>query len=226
MSPSSGSDSAESVRSVSAGNFSTWLEVTLRTGDSLVDSDVPCGDCTACCTSSYFIHIQPHETSALARISPDYLVDAPGLPPGHVVMGYNELGHCPMFVDGGCSIYDDRPQTCREYDCRIFAATGVELTDKPRVLAQTRRWEFETPTNLDEVQRDAVRTCKEFLLTHSHNLPPGSVPKDSTNLAMLAISLHVLFMSGDVGAEHCVVPDIDVVVDALSESMTQTRLAR
>jgi len=143
-----------------------------------------------------------------------------------MVMGYNDLGHCPMFVDGGCSIYNDRPQTCREYDCRIFAATGLEIVDKPKVADQTRRWEFETPTNLEVVRQEAVHTCSEFLRAHAHNLPAGSVPKDETHLAVLAIRLHGLFMNIEVGAERCVVPDIDVVADALIESMNQSRLMR
>ena len=207
-----------------AGNFSTWLEVTLRTGDSPETADVPCGDCTACCTSSYFIHIRPEEKAALARIPIEYLVEAPGLPSGHVVMGYDEHGHCPMLVDGGCSIYDDRPQTCRDYDCRIYAATGLELTDKMRVAEQTRRWVFDTPTELARVQQEAVRTCADYLRMHAHKLPPGSVPTNPTHLAILAISLHELFVDGEPGVERITVPDIDIVSDALTKSMSETRL--
>ncbi|HJV08323.1 MAG TPA: YkgJ family cysteine cluster protein, partial [Acidimicrobiales bacterium] len=91
-----------------AGRFSTWL-AQLAGGDV----DVPCGACTACCTSSQFVHIGPDESETLARIPPALLFPAPGLPKGHVVMGYDERGHCPMFVDGGCSIYEARPRTCR-----------------------------------------------------------------------------------------------------------------
>jgi Fe-S-cluster containining protein len=208
-----------------AGDFSTWIEVTLRSGDSPEAAEVPCGDCTACCTSSYFIHIRPDETEALARIPIEYLVEAPGLPSGHVVMGYDERGHCPMLVDGGCSIYDDRPQTCRDYDCRIFAATGLEPTDKMMVVEQTRRWVFDTPTELARVQQEAVRTCADYLQAHAHHLPPGAVPKNPTHLAILAVTLHELFVDGEPGAERVIVPDIDVVSDALTESMRQIRMA-
>ena len=224
MSPSSDSESPESVP---AGDFSTWLEVTLHSGDGQATADVPCGDCTACCTSSYFIHIQSHETVALARIPEEYLVDAPGLPTGHVVMGYDEHGHCPMFVDDGCSIYDDRPQTCRDYDCRIFAATGIELLegDKASVAEQIRRWEFDTSTELGRVQKEAVRTCADFLRGHAQHLPPGSVPTKPTHLAMLAISLHGFFIAGEPGVERCIVPSIDIVADVLTDLMTRARLA-
>ena len=210
---------------VPAGNFSEWLEVTLRSDRSPEIADVPCGDCTACCTSSYLIHIRPDEAAALARIPDGYLFDAPGLPSGHVVMGYDEHGHCPMLVDAQCSIYDDRPQTCRDYDCRIYAATGTEVPDKVMVVEQTRRWEFETPTELARVQQEAVRTCTEYLRAHARRLPAGSVPTNPTHFAMLAISLHEVFVSGEPGAERAIVPDIDVVADALTESMRQARLA-
>jgi hypothetical protein len=213
------------VAVIPAGDFSTWLEVTLRGDDSPETAEVPCGDCTACCTSSYFIHVRPDETAALARIPVKYLVEAPGLPSGHVVIGYDEHGHCPMLVDGSCSIYDDRPQTCRDYDCRIFTATGLELTDKPMVATQTRRWEFDTPTKLARVQQEAVHTCADYLRGHTHNLPPGAVPKNPTHLAILAISLHELFVDGEPGAERVIVPNIDLVSDALTELMSQIRLS-
>ena len=87
-------------------------------------SEVPCDGCTACCTSSQFVHIGPDETDTLARIPRRLLFPAPRLPAGHVLMGYDENGHCPMLVDGACSIYEHRPRTCRTYDCRVFPAAG------------------------------------------------------------------------------------------------------
>src|SRR5262249_23063586 len=114
-----------------AGDFSTWLAATRRALGSDADVDVPCGTCTAGCTASYFIHVRPDETRTLARIPKALLFPAPGLPKGHKVMGYGENGHCPMLVDNACSIYADRPQTCRTYDCRVFPASGIEPDDKP-----------------------------------------------------------------------------------------------
>jgi Fe-S-cluster containining protein len=46
-----------------------------------------------------------------------------------------------MFVDGACSIYAHRPRTCRTYDCRVFAATGV-VPDKPAIAARVAQWQF------------------------------------------------------------------------------------
>ena len=34
-------------------------------------------------------------------------------------------GACVHLGDGGCSIYEHRPATCRRYDCRIFSLFGT-----------------------------------------------------------------------------------------------------
>src|SRR6187399_1589388 len=111
---------------VDAGGFASWIDSLRLALRGEADADVPCGSCTACCTSAQFVHIGPDETDALAHIAPELLVAAPGRPRGHVVLGYDERGHCPMLVDGACSIYEHRPRTCRTYDCRVFPAAGLE----------------------------------------------------------------------------------------------------
>ena len=119
--------------------FSEWFEEF----DASSDMQVPCGACTACCTSSQFVHIAPDENDALAHIPAELRFRAPGLPKGHFVMGYDERGHCPMLIDGDCSIYEHRPRTCRAYDCRVFAVTGVEPEGQPAIAARVREWRFE-----------------------------------------------------------------------------------
>jgi Fe-S-cluster containining protein len=123
------------------------------------DADVPCGACTACCRSSQFVHVAPDDADALAAIPRDLLFPAPGFPAGHLVLGYDERGHCPMLVDDRCSIYDHRPRACRMYDCRVFAAAGVEPDDdhKADVAERVRRWRFDHPTDEDRSEHDAVR---------------------------------------------------------------------
>ena len=116
---------------LSAGDFSTWvieMQGALRGGQS----DVPCGGCTACCTSSQFIHIGPDETETLSHIPTELMFPAPRAPAGHVLLGYDENGHCPMLIDDQCSIYEHRPRTCRTYDCRVFPAAGLESTTTTR----------------------------------------------------------------------------------------------
>lgn len=57
-----------------------------------------------------------------------------------------------MLGDAGCRIYDDRPRTCRTYDCRVFAAAGV-VPEQPLIAERVRRWRFEI---LDEDDRWAA----------------------------------------------------------------------
>jgi Fe-S-cluster containining protein len=136
--------------------FSEWLDDLCAALDGNREMDVPCGTCTACCTSSQFVHIEPDESETLARIPPALRFPAPGLPKGHVVMGYDERGHCPMLVDGACSIYEHRPRTCRTYDCRVFAATGVEPEGQPSIAARVREWRFDVD---DGARWDAVHAA-------------------------------------------------------------------
>ena len=147
-----------------AGDFGTWLADTRAARRGERDAAVPCHGCVACCTSSQFVHIGPEEHDTLAHVPAELLVPAPGLPPGHVVLGYDERGHCPMLVDGQCSIYDHRPKTCRTYDCRVFAATGIE-PDKPLIAERVRRWRFAFPTAKDRADFEAVRGDPTSLTT-------------------------------------------------------------
>jgi Fe-S-cluster containining protein len=172
-----------------AGDFSSWLheaQGAIR-GDN--DARVPCDGCTACCTASQFVHIGPEETDTLAHIPAELLFPAPRLPRGHVVLGYDERGHCPMLVDGACSIYEHRPRTCRSYDCRIFAAAGVEPTDADKALIaeRARRWRFSYPTAADRALHDAVRAAAQFVRERPDALAPDRRPANETQLAVLAV---------------------------------------
>lgn len=146
------------MTTVPAGEFRAWLDGMQAALRGEADSDVPCGTCTACCTSSQFVHIEPDETQTLALIPDELLFPAPGLPSGHVLMGYDQDGCCPMFVDGGCSIYAQRPRTCRVYDCRLFAALGRVNEDTPAIAARIRSWEF---TYADEDSRAAAEQVRD-----------------------------------------------------------------
>jgi len=172
---------------LAAGDFGTWLEGMqgALAGDRA--ADVPCAGCTACCRSSQFVHIGPDETDALAHIPPALLFPAPRMPKGHVVMGYDERGHCPMLVDDRCSIYEHRPRTCRTYDCRVFAAAGV-AADKPPVRERAVRWRFTVASPTDRTAVEAVRAAAAYLERHA--------PDNPTQRAVLAVELHDLFLAG------------------------------
>jgi Fe-S-cluster containining protein len=142
-----------------AGQFSTWLADMRAALRGQRDSDVPCDGCTACCRSSQFVHIGPDEVDTLAHIPAALLFPAPGLAEGNVVLGHDENGHCPMLIDDKCSIYEHRPWTCRTYDCRIFAATGVGVDeDKPAIAHRVALWRFDFLDALDRELYEAVQT--------------------------------------------------------------------
>ena len=177
------------------GRFAAWLYATLRADRDGTDMDVPCGECRGCCTSAYFIHIAPDETEALAAIPKRLLFAAPGLPKGHKLLGYDDKGHCPMLKDNACSIYAQRPRACRQYDCRVLTATGIsEAADKPAIVRQAKRWRFGAESEADKRLLAAVRAAAKFLRKHGERFPPGFVPANAPQQAMLAIRVHKVFL--------------------------------
>jgi Fe-S-cluster containining protein len=179
-----------------AGSFSAWLRALRSARQEQRDVDVPCGECTACCRSSLFIHIAPEERETLARIDPALLFPAPGAPPGHVLMGYDRHGRCPQLSTSGCTIYEHRPRTCRDFDCRTVAATAIALDQAQHAIAeQARRWRFDPPAPEDEEQQAAVRAAGAFLVERGPDLLPEALPAHPLQLAMLALRVHEVFLA-------------------------------
>lgn len=170
-----------------AGSFASWSAGMLRALRGEQDADVPCGGCSACCRSSQFVHIGPEETDALAHIPAELRFPAPGMP-GHVLLGYDERGHCPMLVDGRCSIYEHRPRTCRTYDCRIFPATGVTPeADTPDIAHQARRWRFDLTTEADRAEYQAVQAAARDVDVRRRRASAIERPVNATQHAVLVI---------------------------------------
>jgi hypothetical protein len=191
-------------RELEAGAFGPWLDEMRRALRLGADVDVPCGECSACCSSAHFVHIGPDERRALGRIPHDLLFPAPGLPPGHMVLPYDERGRCPMLdARGRCAIYEHRPITCRTYDCRVFAAAGIDA-DRDAISRRARRWRFACPTQRDEQQLRAVRAAASWIPAHAAAFPGGAVPDDPAALAVLAVRVADVFLPGglaDAGAQ-------------------------
>jgi Fe-S-cluster containining protein len=181
---------------IPAGEFSKWLRDTEAAFRSGKDSpNVPCGTCTACCRSSMFIHIEPLETKTTRRIPASVLFAAPGRPEGHLLMGYDENGRCPMLAVDKCSIYKDRPQACRSYDCRVFAATGipVDVQAQPDIAARIDAWDFEYATEASRDRHTLLKRAAAFLRARTDLFPSGTLPSEPGALAALAIRVHRLF---------------------------------
>jgi Fe-S-cluster containining protein len=202
-----------------AGNFSSWLGQMRAALAGRGTTDVPCDGCTACCTSSQFVHIDPDEADTLDHIPSELLFPAPGYPDGHVLLGYDEQGHCPMLGDAGCSIYAHRPRACRVYDCRVFAATGVEIDEptKAAVAQRSRRWRFSLPSTDDEALHQATRAAAAYLEAHCSELPGGGHMLSATHRAVLAIEVADVFIESDpaTGARIIVEPAPGQVAAAL-----------
>ncbi|MBN2009853.1 YkgJ family cysteine cluster protein [candidate division KSB1 bacterium] len=201
-------------------NSSIWLHKTRRAQHSGEGADVPCGSCTACCTSSYFIHIQPDGQETLASIPKKLLFRAPGLPQGNVLMGYDKNGHCPMFKDNKCSIYKTRPQTCRDYDCRVFPATGLSVgADKPLIDQQALRWKFDLSTPLAQKELAAVHATAQFIREHADCFPNEFIPTNATQQAVLAIKVYTVFLDLPDASDN---NDTDKLNRTLADAMLET----
>jgi Fe-S-cluster containining protein len=207
-----------------AGDLTTWLRALPAAIAGQLDAEVPCGTCTGCCTSSQFVAIDADEVDALAHIPAELRFPAPGGPPGRVLLGYDERGHCPLLVDGACRIYEHRPRTCRTYDCRVFPAAGLDLDEatKAAIAERARRWRFtyDDDPGGGPVRHAAVRAAAAFVRAHLGTWPPGALPSTTTHQAVLATQLHHLFLAVDpaTGALALVDPDPEQVrtaIDAL-----------
>lgn len=207
-----------------AGDFSAWLR---HARNALLDdsgTEVTCGECIGCCSSSYFIHIKPHEKGVLGRIRKEILFPAPGQPRGHVLMGYDKNGLCPLLANGKCSIYEHRPQTCRNYDCRVFTAAGIAAGGDEKAVINHRvsNWKFSYPTELDRVEHLAVQATAAFIQEHVNCFPGGRAPSNPSQLAILAIKAYPVFLkkdtqSGDPGDASSISDIAKAIVEACKE---------
>jgi Fe-S-cluster containining protein len=193
------------VTPLPAGNFSEWLRAMRGALAGGAGMQVMCADCVGCCTSSYYIKLRASETEALRRIPADLLSDAPGDVAGTRLMGFDARGHCPMFRGGGCTIYPQRPDTCRTYDCRVFSAAGTDAGEgRPVINERVARWRFDYPQESDRAEHRAVRAAAQFLRQHPVRFPGGHVASRPADIAVLAVKAYQVFMHGTPRHEDAV----------------------
>ena len=180
---------------VPAGRFSDWLRQMRAALAGNSGMDVACGDCRGCCTSSYFVKVRAHERAALERIGEENLRPLPNARNGAMLMGFHENGHCFMFANGGCSIYANRPQTCRTYDCRVFTAAAMNAgPDKSEINERIANWRFEYPSARDEAEHRAVKAAANFIRQHVVRFPGGRIPSRPSEVAVLAVKTYEIFL--------------------------------
>lgn len=179
-----------------AGEFSDWINSFLGTMKGESSGDVPCGDCVGCCTSSKFVLVRPTDFEAISIIPEELLFPAPGLPKGYQLMGYDEQGHCPMFKSGKCSIYELRPETCKQYDCRVLAATGANIEGESKEIVETiTSWQFEFSDNESRNKEKALKRAMLFLKENSEFFPRGYIPNTDSQISALAVRIYKEFIN-------------------------------
>jgi len=210
------------VAKLDAGEFRQWLYQHIDAERNAGSTPVVCGDCLACCRASYFIHVAANEKQALASIPKPLLFTAPGMAPGHYLMGYDQQGRCPMLKQQQCTIYSKRPLTCRQYDCRIFTATGInpKEVEKKEIAQQVQRWQFTYADAAAQALHQSVKRAASFLQDHGEQFPKQFMPGNSTQLAALAINVHELFVSESASNQ------VDSMIQQIIESMQQTSLTK
>lgn len=193
-----GALSDNSEQSIAAGPFGQWLQQARAALQGNGGMDVPCGECVGCCTSSYSILLRPSD-AALDVVPVKFLSSVPGHAYPHAKMNPLANGHCPMFQQGKCSIYAQRPQTCLDYDCRVFAAAGIPTGDnRPVINQRIRQWRFTYESTGDQQAHDAVQAAAAFLSSHAAAFPGGWLPNNPSGIAVLAVKVYELFIDASV----------------------------
>ena len=96
--------------------------------------DVPCNGCTRCCHGDA-VRILQHEDASRWLTEPhDWM-------PGARMLAHKPNGDYVYLGERGCTRQDDKPQMCREMDCRLIAKS-VTWT-QARKLAQSGRMRIE-----------------------------------------------------------------------------------
>jgi len=178
------------IEQVNAGPFSAWLELTRAALQGGEPVDVPCGSCTACCTSGFYIAVNKQETATLDMIPDEFFFEIPGAEE-FVFIGFDQQGHCPLLEEGRCSIYQDRPIACRTFDCRIYTATGIrpEKDSSSPISRRIGSWIFEYPTKEDHIQQWILKTAALILTSRLEIEENPSAGENSRVCALRAILL-------------------------------------
>lgn len=195
-----------------AGEFLAWLRQAEAMLLGAGESDVPCGDCDGCCVSSYPVPVRSHEHRAFAVIPAEHLITTTH---GRTMIAPLKNGRCPMLVGTRCSIYADRPLTCRDYDCRIFAAAGIAAgyDDRSVINRRVRQWRFRYDSPLAHATHAAVRDAAHFIKTQPQAFP-GQPPSIPTGIAVLAIKVHRVFLDPELSS----LEDEDIARAIIAES--------
>jgi hypothetical protein len=181
---------------IDAGEFGAWLIQARAALRGSTGNRVPCGDCTGCCTSSYSIELRPTDTAALDRMPAHALFRSVGSKSGNWTARPNADGTCPMLSCGQCTIYAQRPQTCLDYDCRVFAAAGIAAggADRAVINRRVRAWRFQYAGDEERRVHAAITAAAAFIRDAHAHFAPGTAPVNALGIAALALRVYPVFL--------------------------------
>lgn len=187
------------------------------------EADVPCDGCVGCCVSSYPIPLRPTDVVALARV-PDRYLQWPSSSGQSARMGFRDDGTCPMLVERRCTIYAGRPRTCRDYDCRIYAAAGLQPDgERPVIQQRVAEWSFTYEDEQARASAAAVRAAGIFIREHAASFPAAMRAHSATAAAVLAVKVYPLFMAGGDARPDAAL--VDAVLEAARRFDAKTERA-
>ena len=130
------------------GSPVVWLRKFYKAIDEAGgEQNVPCGTCDACCRDFEEIFLTEEEAHKY-----DHTIHEDG----RKLLARKD-GHCAYLTDMGCTTYGDRPDNCRQFDCRALAHCGLFPVDFPRVNAAIEHWDVEVKTEEEKVLGMALR---------------------------------------------------------------------
>ncbi|MEA3290809.1 MAG: YkgJ family cysteine cluster protein [Pseudomonadota bacterium] len=138
-----------------AGSVTSWLRHYRKAMRDGTGTNVPCGDCTACCRSNEYIVLQADEVAQFDNVvtNPDGEPSIETLPDGR----------CPYLDNEGCSVYATRPRNCRDFDCRAMLFCRALPTDRPLIAEALNQWAPGYKTAEDHITGLALRMAARDL---------------------------------------------------------------
>jgi len=110
----------------------TFKGVTIETEHPA--SNVPCGTCFDCCSK-----LSPYLTEEEFKLG-KYVytfLNVPGSELPAIAVPRSASGGCMYLVNDKCSIYNDRPKACRQFDCRNPETSHPKISNKFEVNNET-----------------------------------------------------------------------------------------
>jgi hypothetical protein len=81
-----------------------------------------------------------------------------------------------------------------DYDCRVYAAAGIEAGDnRPVINKRVREWQFTYASADDHAAHAAVKAAASVITTHAKLFPAEFAPTTPSAIAVLAIKVYELF---------------------------------